>query len=165
MKILKIITIPGQLISKKNNMMAIRFGGHASINHKKPWKEYEKQALEFLKKIEPIKSDVWPIYMHVYHYRRTKAAFDYNNLVQGVCDVLQGDFRIKTKDFRHQIIPEDDMKHLIPILEGPYAGWEVCKEMPRTVITFTTDPYYLESKDLTKQGVMKMLEEYSETGQ
>ena len=139
--------------------MALSFGGHSRITHKKPWREYEKKALEYLKQIEPIQSDTWPIYMHIYHYRRDKRAFDDNNLSQGIADLLQGDFKIKTKDLRHQIIPEDDMNHLKIVFESPFAGWEIDKQNPRTVLTFTSDPYYFHAEDLTKQGIMKMLEE------
>jgi hypothetical protein len=142
MKRLRTITIPGQLISKKNNMQAIRLGPRASIGHKKVWREYEKMALEYLKSVKPLEVDIWPVYMHVFHYRRDRRAFDHNNLVQGICDVLQGSMKKKDKSEKHKIIPEDDMRHLIPIHESQYAGWEICKENPRTVITFTTKPNY-----------------------
>lgn len=160
MKILKTIVIPGQLISKKNNTMAIRLGPRASIGHKKVWKEYEKQALEHLKSVEPLQVDKWPVYLHIYHYRKDKRAFDDNNLSQGIADVLQGDFRIKTKDLRHQIIPEDDMRHLKIVFESPFAGWEIDRKNPRTVLTFTTDPYYLQPADLTTSGIMKLIQRH-----
>lgn len=142
MNIIKTISIPGQLISKKNNMQAIRLGPRASIGHKKVWRVYEKHALKYLKKIEPIPAHHFAqgaIYMHVWHHRRDKRAFDHNNLVQGICDVLQGDLRCKDKSLRHKIIPEDDMRHLIPVHESPYAGWSIDKKNPRTVVIFTED--------------------------
>jgi len=141
MKILKTIIIPGQLISKKNNLMAVRFGTFIKVTHKKPWKLYEKEALKYLKGIEPLQTDNWPVYLHIYHYRKDKRAFDYVNLAQGILDILQGDLTIRTKDLRHQIIPEDDMHHIIPVMESTYAGWEISRDMPRTLLTFTDEAY------------------------
>lgn len=162
MEILKIITIPGQLISKKNNQEVHVFSGHGSIGHKKAWRLYEKEALEFLKSVEPFpESTKWPIYLHIYHYRKDKRQFDFLNLAQGICDVLQGDLKIKTKEYRHQIIPEDNTAHIIPVMESCFSGWEICKERPRTVLTFTDDVWEWH-QDLNKQEVIQMLERYSE---
>jgi len=141
MKILKTITIPGQLISKKNNLMAVKYGNFIKVTHKKAWKDYEKVALKFLKGIEPLETDTWPVYLHIYHYRKDRRAFDYVNLAQGILDIIQGDLTIKTIDLRHQIVPEDDMRHIIPVMESAFAGWEISKEMPRTVLTFTDEAY------------------------
>lgn len=161
--IIKVISIPGQLISKKNNMQANKIGNHLTIGHKKIWKVYEKQALKFLEKIEPIPLhhfEEGPVYMHVWHYRKDKRAFDHNNIVQGICDILQGDLRCKVKDMRHQIIPEDDNRHLIPVHESPFAGYSVDKDNPRTMVTFTTDCNVAKPEDFSQMGIMAMLDSY-----
>lgn len=160
-KVIKTIVIPGQLISKKNNMQANIICERATIGHKKIWKLYEREALDSLLNVEPIPLHHFeggPIYMHIWHYRRDKRAFDDNNMAQGIADVLQGDLKCKIKSLRHQIIPEDDMNHLKIVFESPFAGWSICKSNPRTVLTFTSDPYYLEPEHLTKEGIMKLIE-------
>lgn len=161
-KIIKTITIPGQLISKKNNMQANIICERATIGHKKVWREYEKAALAYLSTIKPIPLKHFengPIYMHIWNYRRDKRAYDDNNLAQGIADVLQGDLKCKIKQLRHAIIPEDDMNHLKIVFESPFAGWSISKSSPRTVLTFTSDPYYLEPEHLTKEGIIKLIEE------
>lgn len=161
-KIIKTITIPGQLISKKNNHVAVARGKYPVITHKPPWQVYEKQAFKFLKSVEIIPVhhfDNGPLYMHIWHYRRTRAKFDYSNMMGGVEDVLQGDK--KEGDLRHRVIPDDSFNFIIPVCESPMAGWSVSKENPRTVVSFTSDPWYLETEHLTKRGIMALIENMS----
>lgn len=152
MKILKTYVIPGEMISKKNNLCVHRMGSFTRIGHKKRWNDFEKESLVHLKNFKPLNPPSWPVYMHVWHYRKTKRMFDYVNMCQGVLDLLQGDMSSKGKSQAHKIIPEDDVNHVIPVHESPFAGWSVDKANPRTVVTFTTDPYYM-TKQQANQGV------------
>jgi len=149
-KIIKKITIPGECISKKNNMVAYKRGNFTQVTHKDVWKNYEKQALAALANVEPINANDYPVYLHIFYYRRTKRSFDLHNMCQGICDVLQGDLKEKNKSLRHKVIAEDDMNHLIVINESPCAGWSIDKHEPRTVLTFSTDPYYMTKEDILK---------------
>ncbi len=123
--IIKQITIEGEVISKKNNVMRSRWG----IIYKKPYRDYSAQATEDLEKMEipPIEAD-FPILMHFFFYRRTLRQFDYNNMSQGPQDLLTA----------AGIIPDDSMKFVIPVFHGPYAGWVKDKENPRVEITITS---------------------------
>jgi len=161
-KIIKTITIPGECISKKRSIQPIRFGNHLSIGHTKRWKEYEKMALASIAHIEPLPVDTeYPVYLHIWHYRKTRRMFDYLNMAQSPCDILQGNMKIKDKSLRHAIIPEDDVNHVIVVHESPMAGWSVDKLNPRTVITITNDPYYCEPENLTKRGILALIENLS----
>ena len=160
MNIIKIIIIPGECVSKKRAIQPVKFGNHLSIGKTKIWKVYEKMALGVLSKIQPLSETIqYPVYIHIWHYRKTRRLFDYLNMAQGIHDVLQGNMKIH-KDLRHSIIVEDNVNHVIPVHESPFSGWSVDKENARTVVTITDDPYYLIPKDLTNQGIIKMLEQY-----
>ena len=164
-KILKTIIIPGEAISKKRNIMPIRLGKHMSIAPTKRWTVYEQMALGSLIHVDPLPSDTtYPVYLHIWHYRKTKRMFDYLNMAQAACDLLQGNIKTKDPTLRHRIIPEDDVNHCIPVHESPFAGWSVDKNHPRTVITITTDPYYLMPTDITCEGLMKLLERKHNAG-
>jgi len=126
-KIYRKITIPGEVISKKNSPLVIKLGKRYSIRASKRYTEYEKEAKTHLLNIEPLLDVHWPITMHFYFFRATLRSFDYNNLSQGPQDLLQ----------QAGIIPEDDMKHVTPCFSPPYGGWEKDKDSPRVEITIT----------------------------
>ena len=86
-----------------------------------------KTSLILLGNLKPLDAE-YPILMHFKFYRKTNKRFDYNNLSQGPQDIL----------VKLGMIPDDDMRHVIPVFHGPYGGWEKDKENPRLEITITT---------------------------
>ncbi len=64
----------------------------------------------------------YPVRMSFHFVRETRRRFDYNNLTQGIEDLLQ----------LAGIIEDDDMNHVIP---GPDFSWSVDKNDPRTIVT------------------------------
>lgn len=160
MKIIKTIVIPGECISKKRAIQPIKKGLSLSIGKTKVWKKYENMAFIYLSVVKPLPLETnYPVYIHIWHYRKTKQMFDYLNMAQGIHDVLQGNMKT-AKDFRHSIIPEDNVNYVIPVHDGPFAGWSVDKKNPRSVITITDDPWKLAIDETDKKTIMKMIEEY-----
>ena len=109
------ITILGQVISKKNSQRIIRRGKFPSIRPSKAYDEYSKLVLPQLQGLKY--TGKYPLEMRYYLYRRTLGRFDYNNLSQGIQDLL----------VKAGVIEDDDMLHLIPVV----LGWEKDKDNPR----------------------------------
>jgi len=137
MKIIKTIIIPGECISKKRSIQPVKLKNHMGIAKTKPWIHYENNAWIILSAVKPLPKDTkYPIYIHIWHYRKTKRMFDYLNMAQGIHDILQGNMKTH-KHFRHSIIPEDNVNFVIPVHESEFAGWSIDKNDPRTVVTIT----------------------------
>ena len=109
------IVILGQVISKKNSQRIIRRGKFPSI---RPSKAYDKYAKEVLPQLKGLRyTGKYPLEMRYYLYRRTLGKFDYNNLSQGIQDLL----------VQAGVIDDDNMCCLIPVV----LGWEKCRDNPR----------------------------------
>lgn len=118
-----VVTIPGQTISLKNSKQIVVTGkGKRRIIASEAYQSYANAALWQLKTNELV-GYKWryPLLLSFHFVRKGKHLFDYNNLTQGVCDLL----------VQAGIIAADDMNHVIP------AGfsWEVDKVNPRCVVT------------------------------
>lgn len=62
----------------------------------------------------------YPVYLHCFFYRKTKALFDYSNMVESIQDIL----------VKAEILEDDSYRHVIPIV----SGMAIDKEHPRTNI-------------------------------
>ena len=126
--ILRQITIPGEVISKKNSPLVIRLGRRYSIKPSNRYTEYEKEAVAHFKKhpCEPLDVD-YLILMHFFFYKLTVRSFDYNNMSQGPQDILA----------KVGVIPDDSNRYVKPVFHSEFAGWEKDKDHPRVVITIT----------------------------
>lgn len=124
------LIISGNTISSKNSKRIVY-----SHRQKRPmiisseaYLKYRKKALPQLKKqknkLKIIPEDKF-CYIELTFYRKTRHKFDYNNLGQGILDLLQ----------EADIIIDDDMNHVIPI----YKPWKLDKENPRTEIKIIYD--------------------------
>jgi hypothetical protein len=119
------IFIPGQTPSKKNSKRIVlpRGGGRRRVISSEFYIAWEKEALLRLRRSELIGYPwKYPLRAGFHYARETRAAFDYNNLGQGVADIL----------VQVGIIKDDSMKYFIP--NGDYS-WEVNKDCPGVYIT------------------------------
>lgn len=122
------ITLYGELYSKKNSKRVFsRYGKTVVL----PSKVYEKSKPDFLWQLKDAKNKkIWenlmaktkyPICLNIKIYRKTKRKFDYNNIIQGLQDILvEADY-----------LPDDDADHLIPFFE-PY---DVDSKNPRVLLS------------------------------
>lgn len=108
-------------------MHIVKFGNFSSIKTNKVYDNYKKNTLSEIVIGKLNKPLVYPIYAHYFFYRKDRRKFDLTNLCEGPQDMMQ----------EALIIEDDDMRHLIPVFHGPYAGWDICKDQPRCVITLT----------------------------
>ena len=122
------VIIPGNAMSKKNSKNIIWAGdGKPRIISSKVHNEWAKGALLVLKTNEFV-GYPWhyPVRMSFHFIRANKCRFDFNNLTQGLTDLLQ----------QAGIIEDDDMNHVIP---GPNFSWSVDKNNPRTIVTIYSE--------------------------
>jgi Holliday junction resolvase RusA-like endonuclease len=117
------IEIPGNAIAKKNSQRIIRIVGRPSIRPSKAYDKWEKMALKYLAHSGLEYTGTYPAVLTFYHYRKTLAAFDLSNMMEGIQDVFQ----------KVGIIKEDNMNHIIPAIKG--LGWEKDAENPRVLVT------------------------------
>ncbi len=98
-----------------------------------------------------IKENNFPIHLNIKIYRKTKREFDYNNIVQGLQDML----------VEAGWVDDDSAKYLVPYFEE----YEVDKKNPRVVLSARTTSKKLlfaymdaNNKDtLTKQEIAQIL--------
>ena len=121
------IIIPGNAMSKKNSKNIVWVDGSPRIISSKAHNEWAKDALLVLNTNELV-GHLWhyPIRMSFHFVRANKRRFDFNNLTQGITDLLQ----------QSGIIKDDDMNHVIP---GPDFFWSVDKDDPRTIVTIYSE--------------------------
>lgn len=118
------LTIPGQTISKKNSKRIVSGGKKPILISSEAYLEWAKAALWQLKGNELIgRNWQYPVFVAFHFVRKTKQPFDFNNLTQGVCDLL----------IEAGIIADDDMNHLIPCR----FSWEVDRANPRCVVAIS----------------------------
>jgi Holliday junction resolvase RusA-like endonuclease len=117
------IEIPGNAIAKKNSQMAVNMGKRNMILPSKAYQKWEKMAVDHLRCPALEYTGTYPAVLTFYHYRKTLAAFDLSNMMEGIQDVFQ----------KVGIINEDNMNHIIPAIKG--LGWEKDAENPRVLVT------------------------------
>lgn len=119
---LPVIILQGQTPSKKNSKRLFHKNGRNIIISSKQYLEWEKTAR--IAVIEWKKANhytlTYPIRLHMFFYRDSKRRWDYNNIGQGVQDILVD----------AGIIEDDDAYHCIPV----YDGFEVDKDNPRVEV-------------------------------
>ena len=122
------LTLYGELYSKKNSKRVFsRYGKTVVL----PSKVYEKSKPDFLWQLKDAQNKkIWeslmaqtkyPIYLNFKIYRKTKRKFDYNNIIQGLQDIL----------VEAGYLPDDDADHLIPFFEK----YEVDSKNPRVLLS------------------------------
>ena len=113
------ITILGNPVTKKNHNQMVMVKGRMIVIPSKPYKEYEKKALQYLPHIEsPID---YPINLKCNYYMETKRKCDLTNLLQATCDIL----------VKHKIL-EDDNYTIVSSVDGSDVHYD--KENPRVEI-------------------------------
>jgi Holliday junction resolvase RusA-like endonuclease len=110
------ITIPGNVVSKKNSRRC--FGGKAVAS--KAFLAYEKTCLQELQYMRKKWEGTYPVELHCFFYRKTKQKFDYSNLVESIQDIL----------VKAGVIEDDSYRHVIPVV----GGMEIDKDHPRVSI-------------------------------
>lgn len=125
---MQLITLYGELYSKKNSKRVFSKNGKTVVL---PSKVYEKSKPDFLWQLKDARNKkIWenlmaqttyPVCLNIKIYRKTKRKFDYNNIIQGLQDIL----------VEAGYLPDDDAEHLIPFFE-PY---DVDSKNPRVVLS------------------------------
>ena len=113
------ITIPIEPRTKKNSQQIVMCKGRPIIIPSKQYKDYEKQALNFL--IFNTMVIDYPVNVECHFYMKTRRKVDLVNLLESVCDVL----------VRAGIL-EDDNSSIVVSHDGSRVHYD--KENPRTEI-------------------------------
>ena len=134
---MSIITLYGELYSKKNSKRILK-----NSKTGKPFiassKAYEKSKIEFLYQLANAQNKaIWeemkqistklndgktfPIRLNFKIYRKTRRQFDYNNIIQGLQDMM----------VEAGYLPDDSAGYLIPC----YTPYEVDSKDPRIILS------------------------------
>ena len=113
------LTIPIEPVTKKNSQQIIYVNGRAMIIPSKKYKDYEKQAMNFL--LFTTEYFDTPVNVEVHFYMKTKRKCDLTNLLEAIDDVL-----VKAG------ILEDDNYTIIESHDGSRVHYD--KENPRTEV-------------------------------
>jgi Holliday junction resolvase RusA-like endonuclease len=130
------ITLYGELYSKKNSKRIIRnrnTGKSMIISSQ----AYQDSELDFLYQLEndvnktnwelmlkanqDIYGNQYPLHLNFKIYRQTKRSFDYNNIIQGLQDLM----------VKAEYLPDDNANYLIP----SFTPYEVDKHNPRVILS------------------------------
>lgn len=116
-------TIPVRPITKKNSSQIFvnKKNGKPFITPSPQYKEYEKEALQFIPKLDTID---YPINLKCVFYMPTHRACDLVNLLQAISDIL-----VKSK------LLEDDNFNILASYDGSRVRYD--KGNPRTEIEIT----------------------------
>lgn len=112
------IVIPIESRTKKNSQQIITVKGRPIIIPSKQYKAYEKQAISYLPKIEPID---YPVNLKCTFYMGTHRQVDLSNLLSAISDTLVVGKVLK-----------DDNSKIIVGYDGSRVEYD--KENPRTEI-------------------------------
>ena len=119
-----IITIPGQTISKKNSKRIVIVRNKPMLVSSQAYQNWAHAAVWQLKTNEFVGREwQYPLFVGFHFARYGKGPFDYNNLTQGILDVL----------IEAGIIKDDNMNCVIPC----GFSWEVDKHNPRCVVAIS----------------------------
>ena len=113
------LTIPIEPVTKKNSQQIIYTKGKPMIIPSKKYKDYEKQALNYL--LFTTEYFNTPVNVECHYYMPTRRKCDLVNLLEATCDVL-----VKAG------ILEDDNYTIIESHDGSRVHYD--KENPRTEI-------------------------------
>ena len=113
------LTIPIEPVTKKNSQQIIYVKGRPMIIPSKKYKDYEKQALNYL--LFTTECFNTPVNVECHYYMPTRRKCDLVNLLEATCDVL-----VKAG------ILEDDNYTIIESHDGSRVHYD--KENPRTEI-------------------------------
>lgn len=80
------IVIKGNSVTKKNHNQMVMVKGRMIVIPSKPYKEYEKNAKQYMPNLE--KPIDYPINLKVHYFMETKRKCDLTNLLQATCDIL-----------------------------------------------------------------------------
>lgn len=119
------ITIYGELYSSKNSKRIVYFGNKPALISSKAYlssiKPIERQLIlnkyKWLKEIENASK---PLKIGFFLYRKTKRAFDWLNIGQGISDLM----------VKCGWLEDDNVNEYIPV----FCGWDIDKNNPRTEI-------------------------------
>lgn len=115
------IEIAGEVHSSKNSRLVVH--GKYAIKSKAAKADEsmfaEQLAIQKSTWEEMVEGEEFPYYVTFIFFRRTRARWDFTNLVQGISDAM----------VKAGYIPDDDVEHFIPV----YGGHEVDKLKPGVV--------------------------------
>ena len=111
------LTISLPPVTKKNSSQIVLIQGKPRIIPSKRYKEYEKNAKEFL---QPLNID-YPITLTCHYYMPSRRRVDLVNLLQATCDLLV-----------HYHVISDDNSQVVASHDGSRVFYD--KENPRTEI-------------------------------
>ena len=119
------ITIFGELYSSKNSKRIVKFGNRTALISSKAYltsiKPIEQQlVLNRYKWREEIKNASKPLKIGFFLHRKTKRAFDWLNIGQGISDLM----------VKCGWLPDDNVNEYVPV----FYGWDVDKNNPRIEI-------------------------------
>ena len=121
--------IPGEVPSSKNSKQILRTKtGRWFIGSSKPSLAYKttrgilyvNMKNSFRKAVDSLGDNPYPLTVDFLFIRKTKRAFDYNNISQMVQDMM----------VVHGVIPDDSCNYLIP----HFSGFEVNPKNPGVII-------------------------------
>lgn len=120
------IVIFGELYSSKNSKRIVHFGNRPALISSKAYmssiKPIEQQlVLNRYKWLKEIENRPKPLKIGFYIYRKTKRAFDWLNIGQGISDLM----------VKCGWLIDDNVNEYIPF----FLGWEVDKNNPRVEIS------------------------------
>lgn len=115
------LLIPIDPKTKKNSQQIITVNGRHIIVPSSAYKKYEKQAIQYMPTIEPIKN---PVNVKCVYYMQTRRRVDLVNLIECTMDVL-----VKGG------VLEDDNSQIAVSHDGSRVYYD--KENPRTEIEIT----------------------------
>ena len=119
-----IIELSGQPITKKNHMQIITCAGRPRLIQSKKYREYEKDCLAQLGKIETLKT---PLHVQCLYWLETARKTDLTNLLAATHDILQkaeiieDDVLIKSVD-GSRIMGKDKMNPRVEITIEEYIA-------------------------------------------
>ena len=129
MNILQII-IFGQTIAKKNSQRIIKMGRRSAIRPSKAFDMWAKDVVQELR-LRPVWQGTYPVDLYMSFYRKTRAKFDFENMVSSIQDVL----------VKGGVLEDDSMIHVYPVIRG----WAVDKYTPRCEVEIR--PHVVEGKE------------------
>jgi hypothetical protein len=118
------ITIPGNVISKKNGKKIVKCGKFPKLIPSDAHAAWHKTAMdEFMYKRQQPWPGGYPVEMECVFYRKTKGKFDFSNMIESIQDLLVD----------AEIIRDDDFTSVYPV--KPEVRFD--KDHPRVVVTLT----------------------------
>lgn len=113
------ITIMGNPVTKKNHNQMVMVKGKLIVIPSKPYQEYERNAKQYIPKLEePID---YPVNLRVLYWMGSRRKCDITNLLQATCDLL----------VKHKVLADDNYT-IVSSTDGTRVYYD--KENPRAEI-------------------------------